>query len=111
MTDEGGGFRLGRGVAYASAPLWPRSTGFAQLRCDRCDATWTGPPGEFCSWCVDRTFAQIAAITVVWLYCVLCEEVWQGPERMTCIDCGDGPGTHAAFLAAMAKRRRRKRSA
>jgi hypothetical protein len=29
-------------------------SGFADLGCDRCDATWVGPPAEPCPWCFDR---------------------------------------------------------
>lgn len=25
--------------------------GYAQLQCDACAATWTGPPGEVCEYC------------------------------------------------------------
>jgi hypothetical protein len=28
--------------------------GYADLQCDCCGATWVGPPGEACSWCVKR---------------------------------------------------------
>ena len=27
--------------------------GYTALQCDQCDATWVGPDGEPCPWCID----------------------------------------------------------
>ena len=49
ITDEGG---IGWGQQHGpTRPDWgPR---YADLHCTKCDATWTGPIGEPCSWCTD----------------------------------------------------------
>lgn len=40
-------------------PLRPDyGDGWADLKCDQCGATWTGPLGEVCSWCIDAEERQ-----------------------------------------------------
>ncbi len=48
LTDEGG-----IGWGRQSGPLRPDwGPGWADLECTTCGATWTGPLGEVCGWCV-----------------------------------------------------------
>jgi hypothetical protein len=40
------------GIGVQQGPLRPDwGDGWADLACDRCDATWTGIIGEACDWC------------------------------------------------------------
>lgn len=42
----------GIGFGHQTGPLRPDwGDGWAEIRCDVCDATWVGPIGEYCGWC------------------------------------------------------------
>lgn len=56
-VDEGG-IGIGRQVGLLR-PDWGEA--WAELGCSICSATWTGPVGEPCTWCLDRHEAIIGA--------------------------------------------------
>jgi hypothetical protein len=57
------------GLGMQAGPLRPDwGPGWADLQCDRCDATWTGPLGEDCAWCanaLERMVAWQAELTLI----------------------------------------------
>jgi hypothetical protein len=57
------------GIGMQAGPLRPDwGPGWADLQCDRCDATWTGPLGEDCAWCanaLERMVTWQAELTLI----------------------------------------------
>lgn len=60
LVDEGG-IGWGRQCGRLRPDWGPR---YADLCCTICFATWTGPVGEACSWCIDRREALTADMGV-----------------------------------------------
>lgn len=87
--------RYGFGRPYAPARGW-ESLGFQSLECTmpECGASWVGPPGEPCAWCLARLAAQeedrrqlatvVGDIAAGWVVCATCGFPWRGARGEVC---------------------------